>query len=175
LVWLGCPGFGQWLSPDFKTKIMINNTHINCKVITPIGEGIISYAIPKNDPINTLSERSVRVHLLDDTWSFFPESSIKLVNKEISIDFIKEEVSTFFGITIEEMDRNTRKRESVQARQIAMYFSNNLTKYSLSFIGQSIGNKDHSTVLHAKKNVKNLIETDKLFKLQIEELESKFK
>jgi len=63
----------------------------------------------------------------------------------------------------------------VQARQIAMFFSKNLTKCSLATIGSQIGGKDHATVLHACKTVNNLIETDKIFRHQIEEIERKLK
>jgi chromosomal replication initiator protein len=63
----------------------------------------------------------------------------------------------------------------VQARQVAMFFSKNLTKSSLATIGLQIGGKDHATVLHACKTVNNLIETDKQFKNQIEEIEKKLK
>jgi len=69
----------------------------------------------------------------------------------------------------------TRKREIVQARQIAMFFSKNLTKSSLSTIGSLIGGKDHATVLHACKTINNLIETDKRFKSQVDSIERKLK
>ena len=69
----------------------------------------------------------------------------------------------------------TRKREIVQARQIAMFFAKNLTKSSLATIGTSIGGKDHATVLHACKTVNNLLETDKGFRVYIDEIENKLK
>jgi chromosomal replication initiator protein len=71
------------------------------------------------------------------------------------------------------MKSKTRKREVVQARQIAMYFSKNLTKASLASIGMHCGGKDHATVLHACRTVNNLMETDKRFKAYIEELSKK--
>jgi chromosomal replication initiator protein len=61
----------------------------------------------------------------------------------------------------------------VQARQIAMYFSKNLTKASLANIGAHLGGKDHATVLHACRTVNNLIETDKRFRNYIEDIEKK--
>jgi chromosomal replication initiator protein len=56
-----------------------------------------------------------------------------------------------------------------------MYFSKNLTKSSLALIGSQIGGKDHATVLHACKTVNNLLDTDKRFRLYIEEIEKKLK
>ena len=73
------------------------------------------------------------------------------------------------------LQSNTRKREIVQARQIAMFFSKSLTKSSLATIGSQIGDKDHATVLHACKTVNNLIETDKRFRLQLDEIEKRLK
>jgi chromosomal replication initiator protein len=67
---------------------------------------------------------------------------------------------------------NSRKREIVQARQIAMYFAKKYTKDSLTNIGNVIGKRNHATVLHACKTVQDLIETDKNFRRTIEEIEN---
>ncbi len=71
------------------------------------------------------------------------------------------------------MKSKTRKREIVQARQLAMYFSKQLTKSSLAHIGKHCGNKDHATVLHACKTVNNLSDTDKRFKGYISDIEKR--
>lgn len=64
-------------------------------------------------------------------------------------------------VTENAMQSKTRKREVVQARQIAMTLSKYMTKASLQEIGNIIGQKDHATVLHAIKTIHNLIDTDK--------------
>jgi len=74
---------------------------------------------------------------------------------------------------IDQINTKTRKREIVQARQLAMYFSKKHTKSSLATIGLHCGNKDHATVLHACKTVTNLIETDKQFKGFVNEIDKK--
>lgn len=84
--------------------------------------------------------------------------------KEVSIDYIQKVVCDYFNIPIEILNSKTRKREIVQARQLAMYFSKEHTKASLATIGLHCGNKDHATVLHAYRTVQNLLETDKTFK-----------
>jgi chromosomal replication initiator protein len=56
-----------------------------------------------------------------------------------------------------------------------MFFSKSLTKASLASIGSHIGGKDHATVLHACKTVNNLIDTDKHFRNQINDIEKKLK
>jgi chromosomal replication initiator protein len=52
-----------------------------------------------------------------------------------------------------------------------MYLAKQLTKIPLTAIGAAIGNRNHATVLHSCKTISNLMETDKSFKLQVEELE----
>ncbi|NCG30613.1 MAG: chromosomal replication initiator protein DnaA, partial [Bacteroidetes bacterium] len=93
--------------------------------------------------------------------------------REVSIDYIQKVVCDYFDLPIELMKSKTRKREVVQARQIAMYFAKQLTKASLASIGAHCGGKDHATVLHACKTVNNLMETDKRFRGYISDLEKK--
>ena len=81
---------------------------------------------------------------------------VKNTAKEISIDYIQKVVCDYFDIPVDIMKSKTRKREIVQARQLAMYFSKILTKSSLAKIGLHCGNKDHATVLHACKKIKEL-------------------
>jgi len=98
---------------------------------------------------------------------------VKNTAREVSIDFIQKVVCDYFDLPMELLKSKTRKREVVQARQIAMYFSKTMTKSSLANIGLHCGGKDHATVLHACRTVNNLIDTDKRFKSYIEELEKK--
>ena len=58
----------------------------------------------------------------------------------------------YFNLDIESLHSKNRKRNVVQARQLAMFFSKKYTKSSLSTIGSQIGQRDHATVLHACKN-----------------------
>ena len=94
---------------------------------------------------------------------------------EITIESIQGAVCKYFGITRDVMLSKTRKREIVQARQIAMYLGRNLTKTSLAAIGAQIGGKDHATVLHACNTVNDLIETDRNFKQYVSDIEKLLK
>ena len=100
---------------------------------------------------------------------------VKNTAREITIDYIQKVICDYFNLPIESIQSHTRKREIVQARQLAMYFAKKMTKSSLAIIGLQCGNKDHATVLHACKTVTNLTETDKKFRFWVEELEKKFK
>lgn len=120
---------------------------------------------------STLNKKEITLDLAKEMI----DKLIKNTKREVSIDYIQKVVCNYFEIPTDSIQSKTRKREIVQARQVAMYFSKNLTKASLATIGAQIGGKDHATVLHACKTVNNLLETDKLFKGQIEEIEKKLK
>lgn len=98
---------------------------------------------------------------------------VKNTAREVSIDYIQKVVCDYFDLPIELLKSKTRKREVVQARQIAMFFAKKMTKSSLANIGMHCGGKDHATVLHACRTVKNLTETDKNFRKYLEDLEKK--
>jgi chromosomal replication initiator protein len=118
---------------------------------------------------STLNKKEITLELAHDLI----EKLIKSSKREVSIDYISKVVCDYFELPVEVLHTKTRKREIVQARQIAMFFSKNLTKHSLASIGSQIGDKDHATVLHACRTVNNLIETDKKFKSYISEIEKK--
>ena len=98
---------------------------------------------------------------------------VKNTAREVSIDYIQKVVCDYFDLPIELLKSKTRKRDVVQARQLAMYFSKNMTKSSLAKIGAHCGGKDHATVLHACRTVNNLIDTDKQFKTYVTDLKKK--
>jgi chromosomal replication initiator protein len=120
---------------------------------------------------STLNKKEITLDLTKEMI----DKLIKSTKREISIDYIQKVVCNYYNIGLELLQSKTRKREIVQARQVAMFFSKSLTKSSLATIGSQIGGKDHATVLHACKTVNNLIETDKRFRLQVDEIEKKLK
>ena len=96
---------------------------------------------------------------------------VQMNHKEISIARITEIVCQYYDIDEQNFNSSKRTREVVQARQIAMYLAKQHTKAPLAAIGAAIGGRNHATVLHSCKTVSNMIETDKIFKSQIDELE----
>lgn len=92
-----------------------------------------------------------------------------------TVEKIRDMVCEYFSLSVDAIATKSRKREVVQARQIAMYLSKQLTKNSLSSIGFAIGQRDHSTVLHACKIVSDLMDIDKNFRLNVQEIEKKLK
>ncbi len=96
-------------------------------------------------------------------------------NKPLTVEEIIQKVCAHYNIDSSAIHTRTRKREIVQVRQIAMYLAKKHTDTSFSKIGKLIGNKDHATVLHACKIVKDQVEVDKTFKAEIDEIEVSLK
>jgi chromosomal replication initiator protein len=120
---------------------------------------------------SSLNRKEVTLELAKQILKNFVKNS----SREISIEFIQKLVCDYFTIPVELVKSKTRKREIVQARQISMFYAKDLTKSSLKTIGMHFGGRDHSTVIHACQTVNDLIETDKKFKADIEEIGKRIK
>lgn len=118
---------------------------------------------------SSLNKKSITLELAKQMIDKF----VKNTAREVSIDYIQKVVCDYFDLPIELLKSKTRKREVVQARQIAMYFAKKMTKSSLANIGMHCGGKDHATVLHACRTVNNLMETDKTFRGYLDDLDKK--
>ncbi len=106
----------------------------------------------------------------DEILQAFQDS--KIINKDLEpIEIIKKVVANYFDLSIPGMEQKNRAREFCYPRQVAHYFTRQLTKLSLAKIGQEIGGKDHGTILNSIKVVSNFIETDKEKANEIKELE----
>ena len=115
----------------------------------------------------TLAHKEITVDLAEH----ITEKIVGEQQNDITIDKVQKVVCDYFNITRDTLLSKTRKRQIVQARQIAMYMSRSLFNCSLSTIGAEIGGKDHATVLHACTTVSDLMSTDKTFKLYVADIE----
>ncbi len=79
--------------------------------------------------------------------------------KQISIDNIQRTVSDYYNIKISDLISKRRSRSVARPRQMAMALAKELTTYSLPEIGKAFGGRDHTTVLHACRKVRELVET----------------
>ena len=77
-------------------------------------------------------------------------------NRRLSIDQVLNAVCQHYGLSREQIASKARTRHLARARQMAMALLKELTPHSLPHIGRSIGNRDHSTVLHACRKIKEL-------------------
>ena len=116
----------------------------------------------------TLAHKEITVALAEK----ITEKIVGEEQNDVTIDKVQRVVCDYFNITRDDLLSKTRKRQIVQARQIAMYMSRNLiSNCSLSTIGAEIGGKDHATVLHACTTVGDLMSTDKTFKQYVTDIE----
>ena len=100
---------------------------------------------------------------------------VKLEKKQVSVESIQDVVCKYYNLELAAIQTNSRKREIVQARQVTMYLAKKYTDSSFSHIGKIVGKRDHATVLHACKTVKDQIETNKSFRSSVEEIEALLK
>ena len=115
----------------------------------------------------TLAHREITVELAEQ----ITEKIVGEEHNDVTIDKVQKVVCDYFNITRDDLLSKTRKRQIVQARQIAMYMSRSLINCSLSTIGSEIGGKDHATVLHACTTVNDLMSTDKTFRQYVTDIE----
>ena len=90
----------------------------------------------------------------------------------VSIDNITKVVCSALSVDENKLRDKTRKKEVVFARQMAMFFSKELTKSSLKTIGLHFGGRDHSTVIHACNSIENLRQEDSNIKQLVENLKT---
>lgn len=102
--------------------------------------------------------------------------AVRVSEKEITVEDIVHSTCEYYHIKDESIYSSSRKRDIVLARQIAMYLTHkHLPNLSLARIGQQIGSKDHSTVLHACRTIEEQLEVDKAIEGAIEDIEVKIK
>lgn len=88
----------------------------------------------------------------------------------ISIDSITKAVCSALNVDENKLRDKTRKKEVVLARQLAMFFSKELTKSSLKTIGLHFGGRDHSTVIHSCNSIDKMLKEDQNIKNLVENL-----
>lgn len=91
-------------------------------------------------------------------------------NHAISVDLIMDEVSAYFNISKVDLCSPARNRQLVMARQIAMFLTRELTDLSLPRIGKAFGGRDHTTVMHAKSKIAELMQERRTVYNQVHEL-----
>ncbi len=94
---------------------------------------------------------------------------------QISSATIMAQTAAYFGLTIEDLQGASRSRVLVTARQIAMYLCRELTELSLPKIGQQFGGRDHTTVMHADKKIRQLMAERRAIYNQVTELTNRIK
>ena len=92
-----------------------------------------------------------------------------------TIDKIQKTVAAFYGIKISDLTSANRTRAIARPRQIAMYLVKTLTSNSFPVIGKEFGGKNHATVMHSVKLVKELMSSDQQILQEVKGLEEKIR
>ncbi|GHT20114.1 chromosomal replication initiator protein DnaA [Bacteroidia bacterium] len=170
--------------PDFELRKAILENKIYRDGLE-IPSAIVNY-IAENVTDNVRDLEGVLISILAHSTLTNKSLDIKLAEKIVSriastaprittVEQIRDTVCNYYSLSVEAISTKSRKREVVQARQIAMYLAKQMTQNSLSAIGSAIGKRDHATVLHACRMVSEQMEIDKHFKVEVQEIEGMLK
>ncbi len=167
-------------TPDYQTKIKIIRSkaqklgaQISDEVVIYLADNISANVREIEGALSALVAnasflgRKITTALAKDILKVY----VKLTQKEITIEHITKVVCEYFNIDMETFNSAKRTRDVAQARQIAMYLAKQHTKAPLTAIGSVIGGRNHATVLHSCKAVSDMMDTDKSYKQQIEQIE----
>lgn len=149
--------------PESVVNFIAENVSESVRDLEGIVNSLMAYSVVYNKDIDL------------DLAECVVKKVVKVEKKQLSIENIVEKVCAHFEMDTVSIQSRSRKREVVQARQIAMYLAKKYTEASSSQIGLAIGKKDHATVLHSCKMVKNQLDVDKELRAQLEEIEAQLK
>ncbi len=124
---------------------------------------LMAYSIVYNSNIDMrLAERIIK-------------RAVKVDNHPLTVDDILDKVCGHFGVAQQQVFSKSRKRNYVLVRQVSMYLAQKYTKMPASRIGQLIGGRDHSTVLHSCNAIEERLKVDKAFQAEVTSIENSFK
>lgn len=166
--------------PDYETKVKIIHAKANqlnadipdevvCYLADSISANIreIEGAISSLVANATFMNKRITIALAKEVLKVY----VSMYQKEITIEQIISTVCEQMNVNRERMNSSERTREVAIARQLAMYLAKKHTKQPLTNIGAAIGGRNHATVLHSCKTISNLMDTEKLFRQQVEQIE----
>ena len=124
---------------------------------------LLAYSVVYNSNIDMrLAERVIK-------------RAVKVDNHPLTVDDILEKVCNHYQVSQQNVFSRSRKHDYVIVRQVSMYLAQKYTKMPASRIGQLIGNRDHSTVLHSCNTIEQRLKIDKLFSEELSSIENSFK
>lgn len=168
-------------APDLETRIAIlqrnalaSNFDLDADVISFVAERIKTNVRQLEGALVRLAAHA-NLHKRKIDLDFAQEVLRDLVDHHpgtVDIEEIKKAVASYYNTALDLLSAKTRRREVVQARQIAMYCCKQLTNQPLKTIGLRFGGRDHSTVIHACRSVENRLDTEPQFKYELERIQS---
>ncbi len=107
--------------------------------------------------LQRLQKNEITLDVAKDALKSFISPNDK---KKVDLNYIAEKTAEHFGITMNEMYSNNRSRNIAYPRQIVMYLCRKLTSLSLTEIGEKLGKRDHTTILHGVQKIEDDIIKD---------------
>lgn len=142
-----------------------SNASVNNSVrdLEGVINSLLAYSVVYNSSIDMrLAERVIK-------------RAVKVDDRPLTVDDILEKVCKHFKVTQQNVFSRSRKHDYVVVRQVSMYFAQKYTKMPATRIGQLIGNRDHSTVIHSCNTVEQRLRIDKAFQEELTSIENSFK
>lgn len=171
-------------SPDIETKVAILNKKAEHEDIELPLDVAFFIASNSEDSVRSLEGSLIRVGAFAslnkvaisvDLVKEVIGHIIKEKEKEITIDIIIKEVSSYFSISPADLKSKKRIKSILVPRQVAIYLSRELTDSSLVSIGERFGGKDHATIIHSVNKIKEGMNVKKELKSSVEKLIQKLR
>jgi chromosomal replication initiator protein len=170
--------------PDYETKVAILKKKAELDKIDVPQEVLEYIAANIGSNIRELEGALMRVlataSLTNEEVTLpFTEETLKdiipVINKPITIDAIMQSVSSYFHISVADLQAKRRSQDIAMPRQIAMYLSRDLTEASLPYIGEKFGGRDHTTVIYACQKIQQELKNDDALRALLDSLVKQLK
>ena len=150
--------------PDDVLEFIASRISTNIRELEGALIRVTAFASLNRQPVDmSLAEIVLRDLIPDDASS------------QVTPATIMAQTAAYFGLTLDDLQGQSRSRVLVTARQIAMYLCRELTDLSLPKIGQQFGGRDHTTVMHADKKIRQLMAERRAIYNQVTELTNRIK
>ena len=149
--------------PEDVIQFIAETANGSVRDLEGVVNSLMAYSIVYNSNIDMrLAERIIK-------------RAVKVDNKPLTVDDILEKVCDHFNVPQQQVFSRSRKRDYVLARQVSMYLAQKYTKMPAGRIGQLIGGRDHSTVIHSCSTIEQRLKVDKAFLSELSSIENSFK
>lgn len=149
--------------PGNVLKVISENVDYSVRDLEGIINSLMAYSVVYNCDVN--------MGLVQKIMPRFVEKH----DKPITIEDVKEHVCEHFNLKVSQIDSRTRTQKIAYARQMAMFLACELTGKSNVQVGLNIGNRNHATVIHAIKHIKDMMEVDEETRQTVDELRNTLK
>jgi len=163
--------------PEYETRLAILKAKLKEKNFEMPEESLNYVALHIQKNIRELEGALNRVIAICELNNSYPdiEKTTEILSQIISQPIKKattpkdilRNVSSFYGVSLEDLKSRSRKNEIVKPRQIAMYLMRSEIKSSFPSIGSWLGGRDHTTAMHAHDKISKEIENDKIIEQEI--------